>query len=108
MVLRQDLPPARAPAPEREADVRELVPAVREPVGGDGPGDAPFDDAGPLQAAQPLGEDAARQARRTVQDVAEPLGTAHEVAHDDRSPSLREHLGPRATGQYCPYPSTAS
>ena len=44
--------------------------------------------------AQPLGQDAAREARRALEEVAEPLGPDHQVAHDDRRPPLGEHLGP--------------
>ena len=61
-------------------------------VPGGVPGARPRDDAVPLEGAQPRGQDAARQPRRPVQDVAEVAAAQVQVPDDDRRPALGEDL----------------
>jgi hypothetical protein len=88
------LQPLFAPVVERPQDAGQVAAGVGELVGdAAAPGlGAGLDHADALKEAQPLGEETVRKPGRSGADLAERGAACHQVADDDRRPSLGEDL----------------
>ena len=80
--------PLRAPLAQAEHDRFELAAGVGEQV----LVAEPLDEPGPLELAQPLGQQAARQPGQPAGQVVEPRRADQHVAQDQQRPSLAQHV----------------
>jgi hypothetical protein len=66
-------------------------PVLERPPLGPGPS---LDDLGPLERAQALGEDRARDPRQAALELIEPTRAAQHLAHDQQRPAVAQNLAP--------------
>ena len=102
--------PGNPPLPHRLHDrlqvpAGERQPILERPALGAG---APLDDLGPLERAQAVREDRARDPRQAALKLVEPARAAQHLAHDQERPAVAEdlaRLGDRTVLRVAPHRS---